>query len=112
LTDSSPEGHPAAKAYGGNRGAGRRGDTRPFADCVIGPIGSQLRIGWLLFSHLARVGPDATQKLRERVVNEISRTFISCSTHEISLAEALDPDAIRSYGRMATGEKYMLVPSK
>ena len=32
------------------------------------------------------------------------------SLREHSLAEALE--TIRSYGRMATGEKYLLVPSK
>jgi NADPH2:quinone reductase len=61
--------------------------------------------GWLLFSHLTRIRPEATQKLRERVANEISRTFASSFTREISLAEALDPEIIRSYRRMATDEK-------
>jgi NADPH2:quinone reductase len=65
--------------------------------------------GWLLFSHLTRIGPEATQKLRERVTNEITTTFASSFTREISLAEALDPETIRSYSRMATGEKYLLV---
>src|ERR1700756_980379 len=67
--------------------------------------------GWLLFSHLARIGPEATQKLRERVANEITTTFASSYTREISLAEALDPDIIRGYRRAKTGEKYLLVPS-
>jgi len=67
--------------------------------------------GWLLFSHLARIGQEATQKLRERVANEITTTFASSYTREISLAEALDPDNIRGYRRAKTGEKYLLVPS-
>ena len=67
--------------------------------------------GWLLFSHLARIGQEATQKLRERVANEITTTFASSYTREISLAEALDPDIIRGYQRAKTGEKYLLVPS-
>ena len=33
--------------------------------------------GWLLFSHLARIGQDATRELRERVANEITTTFAS-----------------------------------
>jgi NADPH:quinone reductase len=68
--------------------------------------------GWLLFSHLARIGQDATQKLRDRVTNEITTTFASSYTREISLAEALDPDIIRAYRRAKTGEKYLLAPSK
>lgn len=68
--------------------------------------------GWLLFSHLARIGQDATRELRERVANEITTTFASSYTREISLAEALDPDTIRGYRRAATGEKYLIVPSK
>ena len=67
--------------------------------------------GWLLFSHLARIGQEATQKLRERVANEITTTFASSYTREISLTEALDPDIIRGYGRAKTGQKYLLVPS-
>ena len=61
--------------------------------------------GWLLFSHLTRIGSDATQKLRERAANEISTTFASSFTREISLAEALDPETVRSYRRMATGDR-------
>ena len=68
--------------------------------------------GWLLFSHLTRIGPEATAKLRQRVANEITTTFASHFTREISLAEALDADTIRTYARAATGEKYLLVPSR
>jgi NADPH:quinone reductase-like Zn-dependent oxidoreductase len=68
--------------------------------------------GWLLFSHLTRIGPEATAKLRQRVAEEITTTFASHFTREISLAEALDADTIRSYARAATGEKYLLVPSR
>ena len=68
--------------------------------------------GWLLFYHLTRIGAAAEQKLRERVANEITTTFASYYTREISLAEALDPEIIRAYQRKATGEKYLIVPSK
>lgn len=67
--------------------------------------------GWLLMYHLARIGAEA-QKLRERVANEITTTFASHYTREISLAEALDPDVIRAYQRKATGEKFLIVPSR
>lgn len=66
--------------------------------------------GWLLPYHLTRVGPEETQTLRDRVAHEITTTFASAYTSEISLAEALDPDVIRRYHRAATGEKYLLRP--
>jgi NADPH:quinone reductase len=68
--------------------------------------------GWLLSHHLKRIGRDATQELVERVTREITTTFASSYTREISLEEALDPDIIRAYQRKATGEKYLIVPSK
>jgi NADPH:quinone reductase-like Zn-dependent oxidoreductase len=68
--------------------------------------------GWLLFYHLARIGPEAARKLRERVAKEITTIFASHYTREISLAEALDPQIVRAYQRKATGEKYLIVPSK
>ena len=68
--------------------------------------------GWLVSQHLARIGAEAAQKLRERVAREITTIFASTYTREISLAEALDPAIIRAYQRKATGEKYLLVPSR
>jgi NADPH:quinone reductase-like Zn-dependent oxidoreductase len=68
--------------------------------------------GWLLLLHLKRIGEAAAQKLRERVANEITTTFASHYTREVSLAETLDPDVIRAYQRKATGEKFLIVPSK
>ena len=59
----------------------------------------------------ATVAGWARSKLRERVANEITTTFASRFTREISLAEALDADTIRGHARAATGEKYLLVPS-
>jgi NADPH:quinone reductase len=66
--------------------------------------------GWLLPYHLTRIGPEETQRLRDRVAGEITTTFASAYTSEISLAEALDPEVIRRCRRMATGEKYLLRP--
>jgi hypothetical protein len=66
--------------------------------------------GWLLPYHLARIGPEETRRLRDRVAHEITTTFASAYTSEISLAEALDPEVIHRYHRVATGEKYLLRP--
>ncbi|MQA28397.1 MAG: NADH oxidase [Luteitalea sp.] len=68
--------------------------------------------GWLLFPFLEDIGPAATQKLRERVVAELKTTFLSHYSRTVSLAEALQPDAIAAYGRRATGEKYLINPNK
>lgn len=68
--------------------------------------------GWLLPPFLAKIGPEATGRLRQRVADEIKTTFASHYTAEISLAEALDPKTLLAYGRQATGEKYLINPSK
>lgn len=68
--------------------------------------------GWLLPHFLQRVGLAKGQELRERVAREIKTTFASEYTKVISLAEALQLDAVRVYGRQATGEKYLIDPSR
>ena len=68
--------------------------------------------GWLLPPFLKRIGPAAAQVLRERVAREITTTFASHYTREVSLGEALRIDTIAIYGRQATGEKVLVNPSK
>lgn len=68
--------------------------------------------GWLLTPFLQRIGPAAAQALRERVASEITSTFASTYTQEVSLAEALSLEAIAVYGKQATGEKYLVTPQK
>ncbi len=68
--------------------------------------------GWLLMPLLQKIGPEAAQKLRMRVVAELKTTFASHYTKEVSLAEALHLDEIAVYGRRATGEKYLINPNK
>jgi NADPH2:quinone reductase len=68
--------------------------------------------GWLLTPFLQSIGPEAFQDLRRRVVSGLGTTFASTYTREVSLAEALQPDAISVYGRHATGEKYLITPQK
>lgn len=66
--------------------------------------------GWLLGDHLARVGGEEMMRMRAKVAEEITTTFASHYTDEIGLAEAVDPETVRRYGRMATGEKFLLTP--
>lgn len=66
--------------------------------------------GFLLTPFLQKVGPKRAQELRERVANEIRTTFASHYSKEIGLSGMLDLDNARGYGRMATGEKYLVNP--
>jgi NADPH:quinone reductase-like Zn-dependent oxidoreductase len=68
--------------------------------------------GWLLFSFVKKIGPEAMRKLLDRVRGELKTTFASDYTAEISLAEALRPDVIAAYSRRATGAKYLINPSR
>jgi NADPH:quinone reductase-like Zn-dependent oxidoreductase len=68
--------------------------------------------GWLLPPFLARIGPEATARLRDRVAAEIKTTFASHYTAVISLVDAVSVDTLRAYGRQATGEKYLIDPQR
>jgi len=68
--------------------------------------------GWLLTPFLMKIGPEAGQRLRARVAAELKTTFRSHYTAEIGLAEALDPKVLAAYSRRATGEKYLINPTK
>ena len=68
--------------------------------------------GWLLFPFLQRTGAEAVQALRQRVTSELKTTFASAYAKEISLAEALQPEAIAIYGQRTTGTKYLINPNK
>ncbi|MDO8390528.1 MAG: zinc-binding dehydrogenase [Actinomycetota bacterium] len=67
--------------------------------------------GWLLTPFLGKLGLEGMGRLRERVVAELTTTFASHYTHEVSLAGALAVDAIQNYARMATGQKYLIRPT-
>ena len=78
-----------------------------------GPFGMAWGVGgWLLWPFLQKIGPAAAQALRERIVAELKTTFASHYAGSMSLAEALQPNAIAAYGRRATGEKYLITPQK
>jgi NADPH:quinone reductase len=68
--------------------------------------------GWLLTPYLQEIGPLALQALKDRVAGEIKTTFASHYSGELSLAEALHPDNIEAYGKRATGQKFLINPSK
>jgi NADPH2:quinone reductase len=68
--------------------------------------------GWLLPSFLAKVGGQVFMKLRTRVAEELTTTFASHYTNEISLEEALQAETVGSYVAKATGEKFLICPQK
>ena len=67
--------------------------------------------GWLLTPFLQKIGREAGQKLRQRVVDELKTTFASHYTREVSLAQALTLQAIGTYSKHSTGEKFLVNPS-
>ena len=68
--------------------------------------------GWLLFPFLQRIGAEATQALKNRVAAELKTTFASHYTRTVSLAGALQSDAIAEYGQRATATKILIDPSR
>ena len=66
--------------------------------------------GWLLTPFLQNAGPEAVGRLRARVAAELTTTFASTYTREVSLAGMLRPDAFHAYVKRATGEKFLVTP--
>jgi NADPH2:quinone reductase len=66
--------------------------------------------GWLLTPFLINVGAEEANRLRARVATEITTTFASAYTDQVSLADMLTAESIGVYGRQATGLKYLVTP--
>jgi NADPH:quinone reductase len=66
--------------------------------------------GWLLTPFLQGAGAETFGRLRARVAAELTTTFASNYTREVSLAGMLDPDAFNEYVKRATGEKFLVTP--
>jgi len=66
--------------------------------------------GWLLTPFLQSIGAEGFSRLRARVAAELTTTFASTYTREVSLAGMLSPDAFNSYIKRATGEKFLVTP--
>ena len=64
--------------------------------------------GWLLSNFLRRIPPETAARLKQRVAAEITTTFASHYTKVVSLAGALEPEAIARYSKRATGQKYLI----
>ncbi|WAJ43519.1 zinc-binding dehydrogenase [Mycobacterium sp. Aquia_216] len=66
--------------------------------------------GWLLTSFIQSAGAETFGRLRARVAAELTTTFASNYTREVSLAGMLSPDAFNEYVKRATGEKFLVTP--
>ncbi len=68
--------------------------------------------GFLLFNALGKLDAKTLMAMRKRVADEITTTFASHYTHEVSLAEVLQLQSIAAYAKQATGEKYLITPQR
>jgi NADPH:quinone reductase len=66
--------------------------------------------GWLLTPFIQSAGAETFGRLRARVAAELTTTFASSYTREVSLAGMLSPDAFNEYVKRATGEKFLVTP--
>jgi NADPH:quinone reductase len=84
-------------------------DTRPTT--LIRDFGMAWGVGgWLLTPFLQSAGAETVGQLRARVAAELTTTFASTYTREVSLAGMLRPDAFHAYVKRATGEKFLVTP--
>lgn len=66
--------------------------------------------GWLLTPFLGKIGQDGADRLRQRVADEITTTFASNYGMRLSLNDTVNPDMVKRYGQMATGDKALITP--
>ena len=67
--------------------------------------------GFLLTPFMQKAGADVVGRMRKRVVDELTTTFKSHYSHEISLTDALSLDVLSQYNAKRTGEKYLIRPN-
>jgi NADPH2:quinone reductase len=68
--------------------------------------------GWLVSNALQKGGPATAARLRARVASELTTTFASHYTEEVSLRGMLSVENVQRYAKQATGEKFLVNPSK
>lgn len=66
--------------------------------------------GWLLTPFMAKAGAEIVGRMRARVAAELTTTFKSHYSHEISLEQAVDVATMQAYNAKRTGEKYLIRP--
>jgi NADPH2:quinone reductase len=68
--------------------------------------------GWLLTPFLARTSLQDLTRMRQRVSDELTTTFASHYTDQVSLPQFLELDTLRRCARQATGQKFLLRPQR
>jgi NADPH:quinone reductase len=68
--------------------------------------------GWLLTPFLQKIGMADVNRLRQRVVAELTTTFASHYTREISLRDVATVEIAQAYNKRATGEKFLINPTR
>lgn len=67
--------------------------------------------GWLLTPWMSKLGPEIVDKMRRRVMAELTTTFASRYKARVTLEQALTRDAALDYNARRTGEKYLITPN-
>ncbi|WP_370179508.1 zinc-binding dehydrogenase [Alteriqipengyuania sp.] len=66
--------------------------------------------GWLLTPFLQNAEMETVLRMRQRVLDNLTTTFKSNYTREVTLEGMLEKDAVLQYRQMRTGEKYLVTP--
>ncbi|MDP3552138.1 MAG: zinc-binding dehydrogenase [Novosphingobium sp.] len=67
--------------------------------------------GWLLTPWMGKLGAEVVDKMRRRVMAELTTTFASNYKARVTLEQALSREAALEYNARRTGEKYLIVPN-
>lgn len=67
--------------------------------------------GWLLTPFLGKAGPEVIERMRSRVLGNLTTTFASHYKAKVTLEGMLEKDAVADYNARRTGEKYLVVPN-
>lgn len=59
---------------------------------------------------MQKAGAEVVGRMRQRVADELTTTFKSHYSHDISLVDTLSLDAVAAYNAKRTGEKYLIRP--
>mgnify|MGYP003315770770 FL=1 len=65
--------------------------------------------GWLLSDVLPTLPFDRIDAMKRQIQQEVLTTFSTNYHQAISLRDTLDPNCIREYAKMRTGEKFVVV---
>src|SRR6266850_713769 len=68
--------------------------------------------GWLMTPFIQSLEPAKVDALKHRIAAELTTTFASSHSKQVSLSEALRLPAVTAYAKRATGAKYLVLPNQ